>query len=76
MKTNIRNNLRRMKKADVFSSDYIRAEANIGNGLKTMITVWSELAEDTRNKTEWNNFAKYVLKEIQEFGEVIKNENE
>jgi len=76
MKTNIRNNLRRMKKADVFSNDYIRAEANIGNGLKTMITVWSELAEDTRNKTDWNNFAKYVLKEIQEYGEVIKNENE
>ena len=38
---------------------------------------WGELAEDCRNKTEWNNFAKYVLTEVQEIAKEInevKNE--
>jgi|TARA_R110000744_G_C18883335_1_gene506959 hypothetical protein len=75
MKDNIRNNLVRMNNTSVFSDEYIRAEANIGNGLKVMIKVWAELAADCDNKREWNHFAKYVLNEVEDFGKIIKEEN-
>ena len=72
MKTNIRNNKIRMDNAHCFSDEYIRAEANIGNGLSCMVKVWAELASESRNKTEWNNFAKHVLTEIAEYAEILK----
>ena len=76
MKQNIRNNLVRMNKAHCFSNEYIRAEANIGNGLKCMIKVWADLAADCDNKREWNHFAKYVLNEVEDFGKIIKEETQ
>ena len=33
---------------------------------------WDSVAKDSRNKTDWNNFAKYVLKEVQEMAGKIK----
>ena len=33
---------------------------------------WDSLAKDSRNKNDWNHFAKYVLKEIQGMATAIK----
>jgi hypothetical protein len=33
---------------------------------------WDSLAKDSRNKNDWNHFAKYVLKEVQEMAQKIK----
>ena len=72
MKSNIRNNKERMNNAHCFSKEYIRAEANIGNSLSCLIRVWAELAKESRNKTERNNFAKSVLTEIEEYAKILK----
>ena len=70
--------------APALSNEAIRAEANLGLQLESFVSAWSSLAKDCRNKTEWNNFAKYVLneietidktivlKEIQEYAEIMK----
>lgn len=36
------------------------------------MNAWAELASECESKTEWNNFAKYVLKEVEEIGKEIK----
>tara|TARA_R110002020_G_scaffold211137_1_gene417366 strand:- start:232 stop:465 length:234 start_codon:yes stop_codon:yes gene_type:complete len=60
------------KNADVLSRDAIRAEANIGLQLECLFSAWASLAKDSRNKTDWNNFAKYVLKEVENIDEIFK----
>jgi len=72
MKTNIRNNKIRMDNAHCFSDEYIRAEANIGNGLSCMFKIWAEIASEHKNKNDRNHFAKYVLTEIESFAEILK----
>jgi hypothetical protein len=52
----------------------LRAESMIARNLMSLIRAWTELANDSRNKNDWNNFAKFTLKEIQEIGEMIKEE--
>ena len=54
------------------SNEAIRAEANLGLQLESFVSAWSSLAKDCRNKTEWNNFAKYVLNEIEAIDKTIK----
>jgi len=67
--------VREARDAPSLSRDGIRAEANAFLQLRSFIKVWAELAQDSRNKTEWNNFAKYVLTEVEAMAKVIK-ENE
>ena len=58
--------------APALSNESIRAEANLGLQLESFVSAWSSLAKDCRNKTEWNNFAKYVLKEVEAIDKTIK----
>tara|TARA_R100000664_G_C2635544_1_gene63011 strand:- start:180 stop:407 length:228 start_codon:yes stop_codon:yes gene_type:complete len=58
--------------ADPLSREAIRAEANLGLQLESLISAWSSLAKDSRNKTDWNNFAKYVLNEVEAIDKTIK----
>ena len=58
--------------APALSNEAIRAEANLGLQLESFVSAWSSLAKDCRNKTEWNNFAKYVLKEVEAIDKTIK----
>jgi len=37
------------------------------------MSAWSALAKDGRNKNDWNNFAKYVLNEVEEIDQIIKD---
>jgi len=60
------------KNADSLSRDAIRAEANIGLQLECLFSAWASLAKDSRNKNDWNNFAKYVLKEVENIAEIFK----
>ena len=60
------------KNAPALSQTQIRAEANLGMQLESFVSAWSSLAKDCRNKTEWNNFAKYVLNEIETIDKTIK----
>ena len=60
------------KNADALSREAIRAEANLGVQLECLFSAWASLAEDSRNKNDWNNFAKYVLKEVQQIDAIIK----
>ena len=73
----IRTYLERAKKAEPLSFEQRGAESMGFMHLCATMKAWGELAEDCRNKTEWNNFAKYVLTEVQEIAKEInevKNE--
>ena len=52
---------------------YLRIAKEAGN-LMSLIRAWSELADDSRNKNDWNNFAKYALTEIQDIGKMMEEE--
>ena len=64
--------IKRAEEAPSLSREQIRNEANAYNNLRSLIMAWDELAKDSRNKNDWNNFAKYVLKEVQEMAKQIK----
>ena len=64
--------IKRAEEAPSLSNDQIRNEANAYNNLRSTIMAWDSLAKDSRNKNDWNNFAKYVLKEVQEMATKIK----
>jgi len=74
MKSIIRKYLRIAKEADYSSREKLHAESAIARNLMSLIRAWSELADDSRNKNDWNNFAKYTLTEIQDIGKMIKEE--
>ena len=71
-KSSIRRFATDRKNAPALSREAIRAEANIGLQLECLMGAWASLAKDSRNKNDWNNFAKYVLKEVQEMATKIK----
>ena len=50
----------------------IRDRANLGRHLESLIMAWSSLAKDSRNKNDWNHFAKYVLNEVEGIDKIIK----
>ena len=64
--------VRRAEEAPSLSREQIRNEANAYNNIRSFIMAWDSLAKDSRNKNDWNNFAKYVLKEIQSMATTIK----
>ena len=64
--------IRRAEAAPSLSTEQIRNESNAYNNIRSFIMAWDSLAKDSRNKNDWNNFAKYVLKEIQEMATTIK----
>tara|TARA_R100000458_G_scaffold47147_1_gene45852 strand:- start:251 stop:481 length:231 start_codon:yes stop_codon:yes gene_type:complete len=68
----IRTYLERARKAEPLSFEQRGAEAMGFMHLCATINAWAELASECESKTEWNNFAKYVLKEVQEIGKEIK----
>ena len=72
-KINFKGMVEEVENAPAYSEEQRRAEANIWAwNVSSNYKIWDELAKDCRNKTEWNNFAKYVLKEIQEYAEIMK----
>tara|TARA_R100001530_G_scaffold31527_1_gene24735 strand:+ start:679 stop:903 length:225 start_codon:yes stop_codon:yes gene_type:complete len=70
----IRHYAKRIKNAPALSRESIRAEANLGRHFISLMSAWSSLAKDSRNKNDWNHFAKYVLKEVEEIDQIIKEE--
>ena len=64
--------IKRAEEAPSLSREQIRNEANAYNNLRSHIMAWDSLAKDSRNKNDWNNFAKYVLTEIQSMAKTIK----
>tara|TARA_R100001082_G_scaffold38459_2_gene20290 strand:- start:1722 stop:1949 length:228 start_codon:yes stop_codon:yes gene_type:complete len=68
----IGNYVRKASEAEPLSWDQHRQESMGFLTLCSTIKAWSELASESRNKTEWNNFAKYVLTEVQEIAKEIE----
>jgi len=64
--------IKRAEAAPSLSTEQIRNESNAYNNIRSHIMAWDSLAKDSRNKNDWNNFAKYVLKEIQGMATTIK----
>ena len=64
--------IRRAEASPSLSTEQLRNESNAYNNIRSHIMAWDSLAKDSRNKNEWNNFAKYVLKEIQSMAKSIK----
>ena len=64
--------IRRAETSPPLSREQIRNEANAYNNIRSHIMAWDSLAKDSRNKNDWNNFAKYVLTEIQSMAKTIK----
>ena len=67
--------IRRAEEAPSLSREQIRNEANAYNNIRSFIMAWDSLAKDSRNKNDWNHFAKYVLKEIQGMAKPSKKQN-
>ena len=68
----IQNYQIKAREAEPLSWDQHRQESMGFITLCATINAWSELASECRNKNDWNNFAKYVLTEVQEIGKEIK----
>ena len=64
--------IRRAEASPSLSTEQLRNESNAYNNIRSHIMAWDSLAKDYRNKNDWNNFAKYVLKEIQSMATTIK----
>ena len=64
--------IRRAESSPSLSTEQLRNESNAYNNIRSHIMAWDSLAKDSRNKNDWNNFAKYVLKEIQSMATTIK----
>jgi|TARA_R100001460_G_scaffold95366_1_gene137513 hypothetical protein len=64
--------IRRAEQAPSLSTEQLRNESNAYNNIRSHIMAWDSLAKDSRNKNDWNHFAKYVLKEIQGMATAIK----
>jgi len=64
--------IRRAEEAPPLSREQIRNESNAYNNIRSHIMAWDSLAKDSRNKNDWNDFAKYVLKEIQKMATTIE----
>ena len=64
--------IKRAEEAPALSREQIRNEANAYHNIRSLIMAWDSLAKDSRNKNDWNNFAKYVLTEIQSMAKTIK----
>ena len=64
--------IRRAEEAPSLSNEQLRNESNAYNNLRSTIMAWDSLAKDSRNKNDWNNFAKYVLNEIEAIDKTIK----
>ena len=64
--------IRRAEESPSLSNEQLRNESNAYNNLRSTIMAWDSLAKDSRNKNDWNHFAKYVLKEVQEMAQKIK----
>mgnify|MGYP001183090587 FL=1 len=64
--------IRRAEASPSLSTEQLRNESNAYNNIRSHIMAWDSLAKDSRNKNDWNNFAKYVLKEIQGMATAIK----
>ena len=74
MKSIIRNQLRIRKESGPLSREQIRAEANIGVNFLSTIKAWASIAKQMDNKNHYNHFAKEVLKQIEEYNEIIIGE--
>ena len=68
----IQNYLTKAKEAEPLSWDQHRQESMGFITLCSTITAWSELASECRNKNDWNNFAKHVLKQVEDIDQIIK----
>ena len=64
--------IRRAESAPSLSTEQIRNESNAYNNIRSHIMAWDSLAKDSRNKNDWNNFAKYVLSEVESIDKIIK----
>ena len=64
--------IRRAESSPSLSTEQLRNESNAYNNIRSHIMAWDSLAKDSRNKNDWNNFAKYVLNEIQSMATTIK----
>ena len=64
--------IKRAEESPSLSREQIRNEANAYGNLRATIMAWDSLATDSRNKNDWNNFAKYDLKEVKEMEKTIK----
>ena len=64
--------IRRAEASPSLSTEQLRNESNAYNNIRSHIMAWDSLAKDSRNKNDWNNFAKYVLNEIQSMATTIK----
>jgi len=64
--------IRRAEASPSLSTEQLRNESNAYNNIRSHIMAWDSLAKDSRNKNDWNNFAKYVLREIQSMATTIK----
>jgi len=74
-----KGNFKRMyeeaQNASSYSPEQTRAEGQIWAWcMESNIRVWDELAIErmAEGKKSWNDFAQYVLKEIQEYAKIMK----
>ena len=68
----IRKYVEDRKNASPYSDAYTRAEAQLGMQLECYFSAWASLSRECTTKTDWNNFAKHVLKQVEDIDQIIK----
>ena len=68
----IRKYVEDRKNASPYGDAYTRAEAQLGMQLECYFSAWASLSRERTTKTDWNNFAKHVLKQVEDIDQIIK----
>jgi hypothetical protein len=68
----IRKYVEDRKNASPYGDAYTRAEAQLGMQLECYFSAWASLSRECTTKTDWNNFAKHVLKQVEDIDQIIK----
>lgn len=77
IKSAFRERYARAQKASAFSEEQQKENGRLWEWtMESNIRVWDELAKESRTKTDWNNFAKYVMTEIQTYAKIMREVKE
>jgi hypothetical protein len=68
----IRKYVEDRKNASPYGDAYTRAEAQLGMQLECYFSAWASLSRECTTKTDWNNFAKHVLEQVEDIDQIIK----
>jgi hypothetical protein len=68
----LKTQVKMLNETHKYSEKWYWREASLFNVLKVWMEVWSEEAKKCRNKTEYKNYAVFILEKIEECDKIMK----